>query len=69
MYQKLEEKLNSKLLVYVTSDRPGFEASIIEASITQDVIDIFINQLDNDALIDVLNTVLILIGNYQLSEK
>lgn len=41
LYQKLEEKLNSKLLVYVTSDRPGFEASI-----TQDVIDIFINQLD-----------------------
>ena len=42
LYEKLEEKLNSKLLVYVTSDRPGFETSI-----GQDVIDIFINQLDN----------------------
>lgn len=41
LYKKLEEKLNSKLLVYITSDRPGFEASI-----AQDVIDIFINQLD-----------------------
>lgn len=41
-YKKLEEKLNSKLLVYITSDRPGFETSI-----GQDVIDIFINQLDN----------------------
>lgn len=40
-YKKLEEKLNSKILVYITSDRPGFEASI-----AQDVIDIFINQLD-----------------------
>lgn len=28
LYKKLEEKLNSKLLVYITSDRPGFEASI-----------------------------------------
>lgn len=42
LYRELEEKLNSKLLVYVTSDRPGFEASI-----AQDVIDIFINQLDS----------------------
>lgn len=41
LYKKLEDKLNSKLLVYITSDRPGFEASI-----AQDVIDIFINQLD-----------------------
>lgn len=41
LYKKLEEKLNSKLLVYITSDRPGFEASI-----AQDVIDKFINQLD-----------------------
>ena len=42
LYKKLEEKLNSKLLVYITSDRRGFEASI-----AQDVIDIFINQLDS----------------------
>lgn len=42
LYQELEKKLNSKLLVYVTSDRPGFEAAI-----AQDVIDLFINQLDS----------------------
>lgn len=42
LYEKLEKRLNSKLLVYVTSDRPGFETNI-----AQDVIDIFINQLDN----------------------
>lgn len=41
LYKKLEAKLNSKLLVYITSDRNGFETSI-----AQDVIDIFINQLD-----------------------
>lgn len=47
LYRKIEEKLNSKLLVYVTSDRPGFEASI-----AQDAIDIFINQLDNIGITD-----------------
>ena len=47
LYAQLEEKLNSKLLIYVTSDRSGFEASI-----TQDVIDIFINQLDKIGIVD-----------------
>lgn len=47
LYKQLEEKLNSKVLVYVTSDRPGFEASI-----AQDVIDIFINQLDKIGVVD-----------------
>ena len=42
LYKLLEERLDSKLLVYITSDRRGFEASI-----AQDVIDIFINQLDS----------------------
>ena len=42
LYKKLEEKLDSKLLVYITSDRRGFEANI-----AQDVIDLFINQLDS----------------------
>jgi hypothetical protein len=41
LYRQLEEKLGSKVLVYVTSDRVGFEAGI-----GHDVIDIFINQLD-----------------------
>ena len=41
LYTELEEMLNSKLLIYVTSDRQGFEASI-----GQDTIDLFINQLD-----------------------
>jgi hypothetical protein len=40
-YRDLENRLNSKLLVYVTSDRRGFETQI-----ARDVIDIFINQLD-----------------------
>lgn len=47
LYTQLEEKLNSKLLIYVTSDRSGFEASI-----AQDVIDIFINQLDKIGIVD-----------------
>lgn len=42
LYRKLEAKLKSKVLVYVTSDRPGFEAFI-----ARDVIDIFIKQLDS----------------------
>ena len=42
LYKKLEARLNSKLIVYITSDRNGFETSI-----AQDVIDIFINQLDS----------------------
>ena len=42
LYRKLEENLGSKVLVYITSDRAGFEASI-----AQGVIDLFINQLDS----------------------
>lgn len=41
LYKHLENKLKSKLLVYVTSDRQGFETQI-----GGDVIDLFINQLD-----------------------
>lgn len=41
LYKSIEEKLKTKLLVYVTSDRQGFETQI-----AQDVIDIFIEQLD-----------------------
>jgi hypothetical protein len=41
LYKDLEKRLNSKLLVYITSDRRGFETQI-----ARDVIDIFINQLD-----------------------
>jgi len=40
-YKELENLLNSKLLVYITSDRRGFETQI-----AGDVIDILINQLD-----------------------
>lgn len=47
LYEKLEKKLNSKVLIYITSDRPGFEASI-----AQDVIDIFINQLDKTGVVE-----------------
>lgn len=41
LYRQLEEALDSKVLVYVTSDRTGFETQI-----AQDVIDLFINHLD-----------------------
>lgn len=47
LYMELESKLNCKLLVYVTSDRPGFEAAI-----GQDAIDLFINQLDKIGIVD-----------------
>ncbi len=41
LYTQLEEKLNTKIITYVTSDRKGFETQIV-----QDVIDLFINHLD-----------------------
>ncbi len=41
LYRKLEEEFNSKVLVYITSDRKNMEAQIAE-----DVIDFFIGQLD-----------------------
>ena len=41
LYERLEDKLNSKLLVYITGDRQGFEAQI-----GGDVVDYFIEQLD-----------------------
>lgn len=40
-YTQLEEKLQTKIITYVTSDRKGFETQI-----AQDVIDLFINHLD-----------------------
>ncbi|GHV94190.1 peptidase [Spirochaetia bacterium] len=41
LYRKLEEKQNSRLLVYVTGDRLG-----LETSIGNDVYDFFVNHLD-----------------------
>ncbi|CEO23059.1 SDH family Clp fold serine proteinase [Paraclostridium sordellii] len=41
LYRDLEQMRNSKILVYATSDRPGFEAQIAE-----DALDYFIEQLD-----------------------
>src|SRR5574344_274238 len=41
LYKALEEELNTKIITYITSDRRGFETQI-----AQDVIDLFINQLD-----------------------
>jgi len=46
LYQDLEQRLNSKLLVYITGDRQGFETQINE-----DAIDIFINQLDKIGIV------------------
>jgi len=45
-YKDLEKLLNSKLLVYITSDRRGFETQI-----AGDVIDIFVNQLDKIGIV------------------
>ncbi|WP_286034677.1 SDH family Clp fold serine proteinase [Megamonas hypermegale] len=41
LYKQLEQKLDTKILTYVTSDRTGFETQI-----AQDAIDLFINHLD-----------------------
>jgi len=41
IYKQLENVLNTKVLTYITSDRRGFETQI-----AQDVIDLFINHLD-----------------------
>lgn len=41
LYSKLEQQLNTKLLIYITSDRPGWETQI-----APDVIDLFINHLE-----------------------
>ena len=47
LYKELEERLESKLLVYITGDRNGFETQI-----SSDAIDIFINQLDKVGVVD-----------------
>lgn len=41
-YKKIENLRNSKLLVYITGDRPGFETQI-----HPEILDYFINHLDN----------------------
>jgi hypothetical protein len=46
LYRDLEKKLQSKVLVYTTSDRRGYESQI-----AQDVIDIFIDQLDKIGIV------------------
>ena len=50
LYSQLENKLDSKVLVYVTSDRPGFETQI-----GQDAIDFFINQFDRIGIVKKLS--------------
>ena len=41
LYKELERQRESKLLVYITGDRPG-----LETQIAQDAIDYFIEHLD-----------------------
>ena len=53
LYSDLENRLNSKLLVYITSDKPGFETQI-----GQDVIDFFIEQLDKIGIVDKISLLL-----------
>jgi hypothetical protein len=50
LYKQLEDKLDSKILVYITSDRPGFETQI-----GQDAIDFFINQFDRIGVVERLS--------------
>jgi len=49
MYEELEVARSSKVLVYVTGDRPG-----LETKIASEVYDLFVNQLDNIGLTDKL---------------
>ena len=41
-YKELEKSLNTKLLVYITGDRPGMESQI-----SQEVLEYFVNHLDS----------------------
>lgn len=47
LYSKLEQQFKSKLLVYVTGDKPGMETQI-----AGDAIDFFVNQLDSIGVCD-----------------
>lgn len=47
LYRKLEDKRNSKILVYVTGDKQGFETQI-----GADVIDFFIDHLDTFGVVN-----------------
>lgn len=42
LYKQIEAERNSKLLLYITGDKPGMETQI-----SQDVHDLFLNHLDN----------------------
>ena len=53
LYKQLEQEFNSKVLVYVTSDRQNMETQI-----AQDVIDYFINQLDSIGVTERISLVL-----------
>lgn len=46
LYKELERELDTKIITYITSDRRGFETQI-----AQDVIDLFINQLDGIGIV------------------
>lgn len=59
LYKELEQRLDSKLLVYITGDRQGFETQI-----SGDVIDIFINQLDKIGIVKKISLYLYTRGGY-----
>ena len=46
LYKELEKELATKIITYITSDRRGFETQI-----AQDVVDLFINQLDGIGIV------------------
>lgn len=47
LYKEIEDKTSSKLLVYVTGDRPG-----LETQIHAEVVDYFVNHLDTMGIQD-----------------
>lgn len=62
LYQELEEKLNTKLLVYITGDRSGFETQI-----SSDAVDLFIEHLDSIGIVPKISLLLYTRGGQTLA--
>ena len=62
IYSQLEEKRDSKLLIYITGDRPGWETQI-----GKDVYDYFVNHLDLIGVVDKISLYLYTCGGDTLA--
>ncbi len=62
LYEELEKVLNTKLLVYVTGDRPGYETQI-----ASDAVDIFIEHLDAIGVVPKISLLLYTRGGQTLA--